>query len=339
MRLAALSLILALAPAGGACADPGTVEPNSSAAAQSATASLQPCPPRSVCEELERHRADCKSGKSGACDRFVDAFEGLLSPCDCTDGDGRPRCMKVGLDSCFEVSPGDTHLFDAALLTMADLAKSKSGRARRVFASQNFRDMLSGEYADVYWEDSVNAERALRGLPPRPPYEEPTLLARASSTLRPQAGNRYDPALALDDKLATAWCEGARGDGVGEWIEVRARHLPDWKSPLCQVLIVPGYAKSEAAYQQNGRVTRLRISSCAHPEASFDGDVESYHFNQPYPLVKVPPGALKGEANCFRLTILSVSRGRAPDTCISEILPVFCEPKEPGDGGTETERR
>ncbi len=199
--------------------------------------------------------------------------------------------------------------------------------------------MLLGEYADVYFEDSVNADRVLRGLPPRPPYEEPTLSATASSTLRPQAGNRYDPPLALDGKLETAWCEGARGDGVGEWIEVRAQHLPDWRSPLCWVLIVPGYAKSQAVYERNGRITRLRISSCAHPEASFEAEIESYHFNLPYPRVKIPAGALKGEADCFRLTILAVAKGRVPDTCISEIVPVFCQPKEPSDGGAKRQQR
>lgn len=339
MRLAALSLILALAPETAACTDPGKAEPNSSSLAQAARAYLEPCPPPRVCADLERHRAACKVGKVGACDRFIDAFERMLSPCDCSASDGRPGCTMPRLYVCGDIVVGETHLFDAALATIAELAKSKSSRAQRVFASQKFRDMLSGEYADVYWEDSVNADRVLRGLPPRPPYEEPTLSAKASSTLRPQAGNRYDPALALDDKLETAWCEGAPGDGVGEWIEVRAQHLADWRSPLCQVLIVPGYAKSEAVYQQNGRVTRLRISSCAHPEAHVEADVESYEFNLPYPRVKIPFGALKGEADCFRLTILAVARGRASDTCISEILPVFCEPKAPLDGGTDPERR
>lgn len=335
MRLAALSLVLALAPGGAPCKDPGKVEPSPLTSSPDVRVPLEPCPPAQVCQDLERHRADCKSGKPGACDGFVDAFERLLSPCDCTEGDGRPRCTKPGLDSCFEVTPGDTHLFDAALATIAELAKSKSSRAQRVFASQKFRDMLSGEYADVYLEDSVNADRVLRGLPPRPPYEEPTLSAMASSTLRPQAGNRYDPALALDGKLETAWCEGAKGDGVGEWIEVHAKHLPEWKSPLCWLLIVPGYAKSEATYVANGRVTRVRISSCEHPEASFEADVEPFRVHFPYPRVKVPPEALRGEADCFRLTILAVARGRVLDTCISEIAPIFCEPRGGTDGGAE----
>lgn len=335
MRVAALSLMLALAPESAACKDPRKVEPSPLTSSPGVRVPLQPCPPVEVCQDLERHRVDCKSGKPGGCDRFVDAFERLLTPCDCSDGDGRPRCTKPGLDSCFEVTPGDTHLFDAALATIAELARSKSSRAQRVFASQKFRDMLSGEYADVYFEDSVNTDRVLRGLPPRPPYQEPTLSATASSTLRPQAGNRYDPALALDGKLETAWCEGAREDGVGEWIEIRAQHVPDWRRPVCQVMIVPGYAKSEATYRQNGRVTRVRISSCAHPEAHVEADIEPYQANLPYPRVMVPFGALKGEADCFRLTILAVARGQVPDTCISEIWPIFCEPRAGTDGGAE----
>jgi len=43
--------------------------------------------------------------------------------------------------------------------------------------------------------------------------------------------------------------------------------------------------------------------------------------------VKVPFGALKGETDCSRLTILAVARGQAPDTCISEMVLIFwCEP-------------
>jgi hypothetical protein len=263
----------------------------------------------------------------GACPRFVETFRKLLEPCDCTDVHGRPGCGHAALASCFEVIVDGTDTFDAALGTIARLAESKGSPAHQVFASQAFRDMLSGEYFDGYHEESVNADRVLHGLAPRPPYEDPTLFAKASSALRPHGATRYDAARALDGRLDTAWCEGAQGDGVGEWIEVRAQHLAGWRSPLCQVLMIPGYAKSEALYQQNGRVTRLRIASCTRPTAFLEADVEPFYPNWPYPRIEIPAGALGGEADCFRVTILAVAPGRVHDTCMSEVIPHFCELK------------
>jgi hypothetical protein len=129
---------------------------------------------------------------------------------------------------------------------------------------------------------------------------------------------------AVDAKLETAWCEGAPGDGVGEWIEVRVDRPPGKRTPLCAVQIVPGYAKSQATYRANGRVTRVRLASCQRPEAHLDLDVPDTTAWPPTVALQVPPGALGDAAACFRLTILGVSKGKYPDTCISNILPFSC---------------
>ncbi len=136
MRVAALSLMLALAPESAACKDPGKVDPSPLTSSPDVRTPFEPCPPVEVCQDLERHRVDCKSGKPGACDRFVDTFERVLSPCDCSASDGRPNCTMPRLYVCGDITVGETHVFDAALATIAELARSKSSRAQRVFASQ-----------------------------------------------------------------------------------------------------------------------------------------------------------------------------------------------------------
>lgn len=166
------------------------------------------------------------------------------------------------------------------------------------------------------------------------------LRASASSTLAPQGKATYTAAQAADYDGTTAWCEGKPGDGVGEWLEVRRSevdksgktfedegfcHLEGW-------LVVPGYAKSQAAWEGNGRVRTFRLSPCGKPTEG--------------KLYTLTPGAAptgKGllglarrfdrsavfvmdedlDRTCVRLTLVEVEKGKAEDTCISELRPVL----------------
>jgi hypothetical protein len=274
-----------------------------------------------VCLDLEDKRAKCEAGPIAACDAFATAFERLLPECRPT---GSERRVADGSSGCVDVEVGGHRVYDAALATLLQTADRRPGRARDLFQSERFSATLSGEYAESYVPRSLNMSRASRGLPPIDWEEDIGLSATASSTLPAQSGNRYDPALAVDAKLDTAWCEGAPGDGVGEWIEVRVERPQGNRTPLCEVQIVPGYAKSQAAYRANGRVTRVRLASCQRSEAHLDLDVSETKAWPPTVALEVPPGALDDAAACFRLTILRASKETYPDTCISNILPFFC---------------
>jgi hypothetical protein len=161
------------------------------------------------------------------------------------------------------------------------------------------------------------------------------LVASASSVLAPQGAVSYGPEHATDRDAATAWCEGKQGDGAGEWIEVRVEPALK-RCKLEGFALVPGYAKSQATWTGNNRLQSFRIGTCG----SIGGEVVtlvrdgkdsrgkrtathlqlSDWFDRSALLVRTSTVEL---GTCVRLTILSVVKGTADDTCISELRPVF----------------
>lgn len=74
------------------------------------------------------------------------------------------------------------------------------------------------------------------------------------SALAPQAENNYDVRDAHDFSLKTAWVEGTKGQGIGEYIE----HYFEPNSPrVNQIEIMNGYDKSEASWRNKSRVKRF----------------------------------------------------------------------------------
>jgi hypothetical protein len=189
------------------------------------------------------------------------------------------------------------------------------------------------------------------------PYRRGKLEARASSSLPDSNGLSYAPSNVTDGNERTAWCEGAQGDGTGEWLELRLLGLKEKESrPYCRIegiSIVPAYAKSQKSYLDNGRVTKVRIGHCSSEQsAAVDVPVEEDVMLSPYliknrwdeagkkfmkeferkhgdnyshPDYKPPADVLDFimEDGCFRVEILEVEKGRFDDACISEIAVVF----------------
>lgn len=162
------------------------------------------------------------------------------------------------------------------------------------------------------------------------------LSASASSSLARQGRFRFDPALALDGDDSTAWCEGAPGDGTGEWLEVRS-NLDPASAKGCRLksfILVGGLAHSREAWRRNGRLKRYRISRCDEPAIGFEGNLplldQPPGMVGPRPEVAVPGGAtplLRATDGCWRLTLLEVLPGKDPDACIGEFIPVLqCGP-------------
>jgi len=272
--------------------------------------SAERCPTPRACQKVERLREACDGGRKGSCDLFVNLFAELMPAYDC----GYPAIWKCEASQAYRT-----------------LSRLTTPPALRVFGSPEFREILSGEDAD-YWPLSVHAQRSLvvgdgdiDGPGPRLKVNHAAVgaLAKASSTLKPQGRNRYDPDLAFDGLPFTAWCEGSAGAGVGEWLEFS---LGSRRRPFHAFHVVPGYAKTQQTYRSNGAPTRVRISSCADAEASFEAElnpIDPLDFNAAAFSIVVPKGALKGEGRCVRFTILEVREGTMADTCISEITPSY----------------
>jgi len=274
------------------------------------------CPTPDACPELERLRIACESGAADSCTLFVKRVRGLLPSYSCD----HPAIWGCA----------------GASLAYRTLYALKSLEARRLFGSPEFRSVLSGEDTD-HWPRSIRVQRQLvvgdgEANGPGPFLPVPFALlkpvASASSTLGSPGKNRYDPGLAFDGLPFTAWCEGVPGSGVGEWLELSlgSKTGRTGSRPFRAFHVVPGYAKTQRSYLANGAPTRLRITSCANPDASFEAELplsSPLDFNAAVVSIRVPDGALKGEGRCARFTILAVREGGTGDTCISEITPSY----------------
>lgn len=79
---------------------------------------------------------------------------------------------------------------------------------------------------------------------------------KSSSALKPSSGNNYDANNAKDLKLNTAWVEGEKGNGEGEFLEYFFKN----ESPrITQAIIINGYVKTPKLWTENNRVKDLNL--------------------------------------------------------------------------------
>jgi len=78
----------------------------------------------------------------------------------------------------------------------------------------------------------------------------------ASSYLKSQGSNNYEPKNAHDLNYKNAWVEGVPGYGIGEYLTYKFAAT----SPrITEIIVVNGYVKSETAYRNNSRVKKLKV--------------------------------------------------------------------------------
>ncbi len=93
----------------------------------------------------------------------------------------------------------------------------------------------------------------------------------ASSTLKPQGRANYRADNIFDRDPKTAWVEGVKGYGIGQWIEFRNVCVVrgsggDYARPVRNINILNGYVKSDKAWRENGRVKRLKVYCNGKPK-------------------------------------------------------------------------
>ena len=79
----------------------------------------------------------------------------------------------------------------------------------------------------------------------------------ASSSLDSIKGKSYSALEANDLQYNTAWVEGAKGNGVGEYLEY---FFANKSARITEIIIANGYLKSEKAWNENNRVKKLKLS-------------------------------------------------------------------------------
>ena len=146
----------------------------------------------------------------------------------------------------------------------------------------------------------------------------PGAAVRTSSTLAPQGRVRYDASNLLDGDPATAWCPARAAKGP-HWIELTVPATPGcW----AELVLVPGYAKSQAAWTANGRLRALRRGACGSPvpaTLTFSLPAFAHHDEAAVDLGNVEPRG----TTCIRFELGAVDPGTSGDTCLSELKPVL----------------
>ena len=135
----------------------------------------------------------------------------------------------------------------------------------------------------------------------------------ASSALKAQGSKNYKASNIFDRDPETAWVEGVKGHGIGQWIEFKnvcVRQDGYWCG-VGSISILNGYAKSDKAWRENGRVKRLKVYCNGKPKYILE--LQNSRSLQTFD-VSISKGAT------IRFEILDVYPGtKYQDTVISEI--------------------
>jgi len=136
----------------------------------------------------------------------------------------------------------------------------------------------------------------------------------ASSYLAPSKDGKltYVPDHLFDGDLSTAWSEGVKGDGVGEYVEI----VFDRPVVITQVHVANGYQKDQNVFDRNSLPTSLglRLSDGTYGEASLANTRFGF-----WNTLSMSP-SLQVQTTSVRVVIVATRPGtHYSDTTISEI--------------------
>jgi hypothetical protein len=136
---------------------------------------------------------------------------------------------------------------------------------------------------------------------------------KASSTLAPGGGYRYDAENVRDLWGENAWSEGVEGKGVGEWLEL----TPKVGKPLVEIRILPGYQKARdgggSLFRANARPKTVRVE--LNGEHRFDAEIPDLEEE-----VVIPVSGYDEPVERVRLTFIEVYPGDLyEDLCVTAV--------------------
>jgi hypothetical protein len=158
----------------------------------------------------------------------------------------------------------------------------------------------------------------------------------ASSTL----GKAYQSTNIIDKKLETAWVEGVKGSGKGEWVKLtlNAKKVSHSSTPfsISSMGIIPGYAKNQTTWNENNRVKTMLVVIYTPASATQENEWVAFRLflkdENKLQLFEIPIDYIAYNFELMTKTVWfkieDVYKGtKYDDTCISEIvLRGGCEP-------------
>ncbi|HEY4243843.1 MAG TPA: hypothetical protein VGM88_28715 [Kofleriaceae bacterium] len=137
----------------------------------------------------------------------------------------------------------------------------------------------------------------------------------------------YHPNYIADDDPATAWVEGAKGSGKGEWIRMQTTPLD--KTTAVRLHIRNGYQKSKDLFKANARVktATIKLLPSGVTKSITLADADGWQDVT----ISQPSGALKG----VELHVDGVYEGtKYEDLCISDVQ-IFATSETPDNPAAE----
>ncbi|HEX5734092.1 MAG TPA: protein kinase [Blastocatellia bacterium] len=151
-------------------------------------------------------------------------------------------------------------------------------------------------------------ENRLGGTDSTPKGVETSVTATASSTRDVFRGIGYEPEKALDGSMMTAWVEGVKGPGIGEWI----RFDFSKEVKLRRVFIAPGYFKSPQIWQKNNRIAAAVFYFS-------DGNSREFRFPDRMEEQKIEMGDVRTKWVRIEIKQVYIAQSDSEDTAISQI--------------------
>lgn len=155
----------------------------------------------------------------------------------------------------------------------------------------------------------------------------------ASSTLNNSSS--YKSAHLCDGKAETAWVEGVKGSGIGEWVKISIdaySSLAEFTSTpfsLSEIAVLPGYAKTDKTWKENNRVKKLLVVAHSPVPARPGKEWTVYRLSlrdeAKMQVFEIPSSEmnvnLRGMKKDIWIKIEEVYQGtKYDDTCISEFV-------------------
>ena len=150
-----------------------------------------------------------------------------------------------------------------------------------------------------------------------------------SSFLKPSKVSSYGPENISDFDQSTAWVEGVKGDGIGEWVAIFLGKLDELKDiSEVEVTLFAGYQKNIESFKNNSIPTKLQVelfvdkkvvssSILTEPEENWQAGTRKINLKPTLP-------DKKSGSIWLKVTILKVLSGEKwTDTAISEVLCNF----------------
>ncbi len=157
--------------------------------------------------------------------------------------------LMIGIASYIWYVPGAKENF-MNLYTSALAAITKNEESEK---SSSEEPKESPELSNEIVPPEVTEPKEQTPLTEEPPSKaEPPVFTwiSASSSLKD-----YPPENTTDGKLETAWLEGVKGNGIGEWIMYSAEK----EQPVSSITLYNGYLKNDKVYVNNGRIKKIAL--------------------------------------------------------------------------------